>query len=239
MASALLATYPEVFAGGAIIAGLPYGIAANVQQALSGMYQDRGQSAAELGGLVRAASDHRGPWPRVSIWHGDADRTVNPGNADAIARQWLDVHGLDPANTATNVVDGHPHQVWWGSDGKPVVESYTIARMGHGTPLAVGDGAEQFGVAGAFALEAGISSSYHIAAFFGLTGRVHQAEAQEQADAAAARRAPASGKELLRPVEDLRYTPSPKPKPNPKPKLGPIDIGDVITRALTAAGLMK
>jgi poly(hydroxyalkanoate) depolymerase family esterase len=33
MASVMLATYPEVFAGGAIIAGLPYGCAGNVQQA--------------------------------------------------------------------------------------------------------------------------------------------------------------------------------------------------------------
>ena len=33
MASVMLATYPEVFAGGAIIAGLPYGCASNVQQA--------------------------------------------------------------------------------------------------------------------------------------------------------------------------------------------------------------
>ena len=33
MASVMLATYPEVFAGGAIIAGLPYGCARTVQQA--------------------------------------------------------------------------------------------------------------------------------------------------------------------------------------------------------------
>jgi poly(hydroxyalkanoate) depolymerase family esterase len=32
MTSVMLATYPEVFAGGAIIAGLPYGAANNVQQ---------------------------------------------------------------------------------------------------------------------------------------------------------------------------------------------------------------
>ena len=31
--------------------------------------------------VVRAASPHRGPWPRVSIWHGGADRTVSPVNA--------------------------------------------------------------------------------------------------------------------------------------------------------------
>ena len=36
MTSVMLATYPEVFAGGAIIAGLPFGVATNVREALSG-----------------------------------------------------------------------------------------------------------------------------------------------------------------------------------------------------------
>jgi len=39
MTSVMLATYPELFAGGAVIAGLPYGIASNVREALSGMMQ--------------------------------------------------------------------------------------------------------------------------------------------------------------------------------------------------------
>ena len=39
MASVMLATYPEVFAAGAIIAGLPFGIASNLREALNGMLQ--------------------------------------------------------------------------------------------------------------------------------------------------------------------------------------------------------
>ena len=42
MGSVMLATYPEVFAGGAIIAGLPYGCADNVQQALEAMFTGAG-----------------------------------------------------------------------------------------------------------------------------------------------------------------------------------------------------
>ena len=76
MTSVMLACYPEVFAGGAIIAGLPYGAAANVQQAFESMFQCPPRSAPEWGGLVRGASPHNGPWPRVSIWHGSADKTV-------------------------------------------------------------------------------------------------------------------------------------------------------------------
>jgi poly(hydroxyalkanoate) depolymerase family esterase len=41
MTSVMLATYPEVFSAGAVIAGLPYGVASNVREALSGMMQSR------------------------------------------------------------------------------------------------------------------------------------------------------------------------------------------------------
>src|SRR5258708_36078745 len=79
MTSVMLATYPEVFAGGAIIAGLPFGVATNMREALSGMFQSPPRPAAELGDLVRNASHHKGPWPKLSGWHGSADRTVHPG----------------------------------------------------------------------------------------------------------------------------------------------------------------
>jgi poly(hydroxyalkanoate) depolymerase family esterase len=69
MASVMLATYPEVFAGGAIIAGLPYGCASNVQQAFEAMFKEHGHAARALGDRVRAASRHRGPWPK---WYGMA-----------------------------------------------------------------------------------------------------------------------------------------------------------------------
>ena len=82
------------------------------------------------------ASPHRGPWPRVSIWHGDADAVVKPINAESLVRQWTDVHGIDSAPIEDRV-DGYPRQVW-RRDGIDLVESYTITGMAHGTPLATG-----------------------------------------------------------------------------------------------------
>ena len=175
MTSVMLATYPEVFAGGAIIAGLPFGVATNMREALSGMYQSPSRPAGELGDLVRNASNHTGPWPKLSVWHGSADRTVNPANADEIVKQWLDVHQLPSAPMSEVDVDGYPRQVWWNADGETIVESYTITNMAHGTPLGIGDNDERYGAQGAFLIEAGISSSYHIANFFGLTEWLHLA----------------------------------------------------------------
>ncbi len=122
MTAAMLATYPDVFAGGAIIAGLPYGIAANVQQALSGMFQSPSRPARELGDLVRHASPHKGPWPKLSVWHGSADKTVNPSNADAIVKQWLDLHRLPATPMSQSMVDGYPRAVWWNANGETLVE---------------------------------------------------------------------------------------------------------------------
>jgi poly(hydroxyalkanoate) depolymerase family esterase len=177
MTSVMLATYPELFAGGAVIAGLPFGTAANVNEALESMFHVRNRPAREWGDLVRAASRHRGPWPRISVWHGSADTVVRPDNADEIVKQWTDVHDLDPAPTLTETVDGYPRQVWRDRTSRDVIELYTIDGMAHGAPLATGPAETNCGIPDAFGLDVGISSSYHIAKFWGLTARRHEAEA--------------------------------------------------------------
>ena len=108
MACVMLATYPEIFAGGAIIAGLPYGVASSVQEAFEAMFNERAPSSRALGGHVRAASSHRGPWPKVSVWHGTADTVVRPSNADHIIRQWLDVHKLPERASSEEQSDATP-----------------------------------------------------------------------------------------------------------------------------------
>jgi poly(hydroxyalkanoate) depolymerase family esterase len=277
MTSVMLATYPEVFAGGAVIAGLPYGIAGNVREALNGMMQSPSRPADALGDLVRKASEHHGPWPKLSVWHGTADRTVNPANANEIVKQWLDVHGLPMAPMATTEVDGYPREVWWDADGETVIESYTITDMAHGTPLGIADNDEPYGEEGAFLIEAGISSSYHIANFFGLAERILQPNetakeaikeniketvkptaklvSREVAKEAAKPVSAATPKPAADPIPLMTVAPAPEPdlavtlwpqarpvrqaKPAQSPKHRTIDVGAVITRALTAAGLMK
>jgi len=133
------------------------------------MFHVRARSAHEWGDLVRGASRHSGPWPRVSVWHGGSDPVVKPENADQIVKQWIDVHGLDHKPTVVDTVDGYPRQVWRNRAGDNVVESYTITCMAHGTPLETGGSDKHCGVPGAFLLDVGISSSYHIAKFWGLT----------------------------------------------------------------------
>jgi hypothetical protein len=201
------------------------------------------------------------------VWHGTADRTVNPANADEIVKQWLDVHRLPALPMAEGTVDGYPRQVWWNADGETVVESYTITDMAHGTPLGKAENDQRYGREGAFLIEAGISSSHHIANFFGLTDGIPKlAKAPSRADESPSAKLIPLASPLSAPMADLgkalqpllgaTQAPSTPAKPKAsgaaKPKASQqkasqpktrrrraIDFGAVIARALTAAGLMK
>ena len=242
MTTAMLAAYPEVFAAGAIIAGLPYGTARNAQQAFESMFQGKSHTAKIWGDFVRRASPHRGLWPRVSIWHGDADAVVKPINAESLVRQWTDVHGIDAA-PAEDKIDGYPRKVW-RRDGVDVIESYTITGMAHGTPLATGTRDRHCGSAGPFLLEAGISSSWHIAKFFGLTGEARvrpETKAAVAAHPEAGHAAVPNDVEIIpdERVEILDRETADGDKRERAASTGPIDVMAIITKALTSAGLMK
>jgi poly(hydroxyalkanoate) depolymerase family esterase len=213
MASVMLAAYPDLFAGGAIIAGVAYGCAGSVGEAFQCMAGGGRTSSTALGDNVRGASDHQGPWPRVSVWHGSADSTVIASNGDDIVKQWLNVHRLRAKPERVDTVDGYPHRAWLGADGRPIIEQYAITGMGHGTPLDPGEAAGQSGIAGPHMLDASISSTDRIADFFGLTGT--RAEARR----AGARRAA-------------------KPHEAPVPEAPALGVQQAIEGALRKAGLM-
>jgi feruloyl esterase len=242
MTSVMLACYPEVFAAGAIIAGLPYGAAGNVQQAFESMFQSPPRSAAHWGNLVRDAAPHDGPWPRISIWHGSADTTVIPANARELLKQWTGVHRVPVAPSREDHGDGFLRQVWVNPEGEELIEYYAIPNMGHGAPVAAGDAEHQCGAAGPFLLEVGISSSQRIAAFFALTNGGARAgeplrttSAERSAPYRANVRAESEPAEMYRRITDHMA-----PGLNTTPRSGgPIDVGAVIAKALTAAGLMK
>ncbi|WP_380875897.1 LpqC, poly [Sphingomonas sp. DBB INV C78] len=225
MASGMLATYPEVFAGGAIIAGLPFGCASSVREAFVRMQGHGYPTDKHLGTLVRDASPHRAPWPRISIWQGDADTTVDPSNAKRLVGQWRAVHGLDGRPSELDKAKGYSRQIWRDDAGRPAIEFNTIMGMGHGTPVTT-VGPDACGASGPFMLETGISSTRHIAGFWGLT-------------AAAPMRAP--------PPSAVAFSPEPAHVPVPlaadmapgTPTRTAKGVGAIIEDALRAAGLMR
>lgn len=177
MAAVMLSAYPELFAAGAVVAGLPFGSASNVQEAFAAMMQPKPRSAAAWGKLVRRASEHAGdPWPAVSIWHGEADSTVHPDNAQGLARQWRHVHGLTDTAPQVELRGGVRRQVWSGPGGDARVTLYTAPGLGHGAPVVSG-GPDACGAAGPFLIEAGLSAALQTARDWGLAPEAAEASA--------------------------------------------------------------
>lgn len=229
MAATMLATHPGVFAAGAIIAGLPHGAAGSMPEAFEAMGGRRVQPARVWGDLVRRASSHRGPWPRIQVWQGGADSTVRPGNAAELVKQWADLHGVPSAPSVTDQVNGAMHQAWQDADGTVVLESFMVPGMQHGTPLNLGapDLDESIGRAGPFMLDAGISSTWLQARSWGLL----TAAAQVRAEAPQAATGPLSGTSSLPGLHLPEFA---------LPAVARVgSAASVIDSALRSAGLLK
>lgn len=227
MTAAMLAAYPDLFAGGAVIAGLPFGAAASMPEAFAAMRGGSAAAPAALAERVRRASRHAGPWPTLSVWHGDADQTVHVSNAALLGSQWRALHGVGAAPD-TVITDGRAvRRTWRDGAGRTVVEEHIIAGMGHGTPLGP-DGAPGGGRSAPHMLDVGIASTRAIAHAWGLgEPRPVAASAPAFATTPAQETLPA-----LRPP--VRLHPSPAP---PAPRAA--GVQQVIEDALRAAGLMR
>jgi feruloyl esterase len=223
MTAVMLAAYPEVFAGGAIFAGLPYGAASSVQEALSAMFQGKTRTSQAWGAMARNASPGAAHWPRVAIWQGDADRTVRPANATELAKQWTDVWGLSSKPDSRVKTGGVERSVWTAADGADAVQLNLVFGLGHGTPIAV-RGPDGCGRPGPYVLESDLSSSVETLRFWGV-----QTAAKTKA------------------VPHLRAASPSRARPRPPRPVLPVltpaklasGVEQVITKALAAAGLKK
>jgi poly(hydroxyalkanoate) depolymerase family esterase len=137
MSEALVAAYPDVFAAGSVLAGVPAG--AWTGGNAYGWTTPDNRSAQQWGDIVRNADPgFNGARPRLQLWHGTADTTLNyMPNFPAEVAQWTNVFGVSDANATkssfkasadtwartsykngsgtvvleTNVADGAPHDL--------------------------------------------------------------------------------------------------------------------------------
>src|ERR1700688_1765852 len=110
--------------------------------------------------------------------------------------------------------------------------------MAHGTPLATGPSDEHVGVPGDFLLDVGISSSYHIAKFWGLTGHPRAVPTRRNKSASIVPAAPRQHRATADTSGAAGDLVGNAPEPmSPRTRL--INVQAVITHALKVAGLMK
>ncbi len=219
MTSVMLACYPELFAGGAIIAGLPFASANSLPEALERMRGQGFPTSRDLSARAKAASSHKGRPPALSVWHGTHDRVVDPANANAIIDQWRDLHGIGNQPRSVKSIAGHRRETWSDGQGRALIEKYEIRGMGHGTPIDTRE-EDGCGTAGPHMLQAGICSTRQIAQAWGL---VSEAAIRSERSNFPANTSP----DLRAPSTPIDLAPAAK------------GVQSVIEDALRAGGLMR
>jgi len=143
MTEALMAVYPDVFKGGAEFSGVPAGC-------WSASYSSSNQwsgpcaggmvshTAQEWGDQVRAMDkSYTGHRPRVQLWHGESDPTINYNNQTEAIKEWTNVLGLGSTATTSSTVTIGSHQwmrqSWTSTCGYTVLDVWSEPNGPHGT----------------------------------------------------------------------------------------------------------
>lgn len=147
MTSDMLADYPDVFAGGSIDSGPA------AQCSTSGIYNTNctsgttSNTAAQWGSLIKNSdSGYSGPYPRVAIWQGSSDTTVNPAELTYNMDGWTNVWGLSQTPTSTeSLTGGTTEKDYDTSSGVDAVSTFEVSGMTHGLAVNPGSAANQCG----------------------------------------------------------------------------------------------
>lgn len=156
MASNLLSQYPEKFAAGAVIAGIPFPCADNLVKAISCMKSGSDLTAQQQAQSILAINKGVTSWPQISIISGNNDSIVNPKNALNMAHQWRHLHQISeqPHTEKTSNVS----TTYWGKLKN--VELIQLNNIGHGFP--VNPNIEGGGTVAPFVVETELSAAQYL-----------------------------------------------------------------------------
>jgi hypothetical protein len=146
MTDVMLAEYPDVFKAGAAFMGVPYHcFATGAATATSGSTWNSSCANGQIsmtpqqwGDLVRNDGDpgYSGPRPRMQVWHGTADTTLNYNNFGEEIKQWTNVLGVSQTPSFTDTPQSGWTRTRYGGTGvNSPVEGISVAGVGHSLPL--------------------------------------------------------------------------------------------------------
>jgi poly(3-hydroxybutyrate) depolymerase len=194
MSAVLLANYPQRLAGGAIIAGLPYGCNRpaglfdfNWYTLHYNIFAQDGADASYACGITRffSTTDRRASdwasyvhdvidvapedWPLISIWQGLGDETVDPANLQELTEQWTAVIGIDAEADSTEQFGRATRSLYRDGEGEARLESWSLEGFPHAVPVDPHGTSPGCGVEAAYITDGGICAVRRIAQFWGLT----------------------------------------------------------------------
>ena len=151
MTNVLLADYPDVFKAGAAFMGVPYHcfftgtVDGWNSQCANGQVS---MTAQQWGDLVRNTADpgYSGARPRMMLWHGTADGTLNFNNFGQEILQWTNVSGVSSTPVSTTSPKSGWTETMYGNTSNPPVEGIAISGAGHVLPIS-GQGMEAMAIA--------------------------------------------------------------------------------------------
>ena len=142
MTQALLGVYPDLFAAGVAVSGVPCGcwavdytgdVASNGQWSGPCAGGQVSKTAQQWGDLVRSMyAGYTGHRPRVQLWHGTADTTISYKNLTEAVKEWRDLLSLSDTPTTSDTKFGGKHEVWKSKCGFGVLETFSVDGAGHG-----------------------------------------------------------------------------------------------------------
>ncbi|KAF1809110.1 PHB depolymerase family esterase [Eremomyces bilateralis CBS 781.70] len=140
MTNVLCAVYPDVFAGGAPISGVPAGCLAG-SPGSGPLSADPDCAAGKIiktpqqwGDQVRSFyPGYNGTYPRVQVWHGTSDRLVTYPNLEETLKQWSNIHGVQLTEQVPNTPQRSYTKLIYG-DGTKLV-GYSAQGVGHTVPV--------------------------------------------------------------------------------------------------------
>ena len=143
MAAIMAGLYPELFAAVGVHSGLPPGAATDVISAFSAMRRGARKGRAASGSANDAnASDNDAFVMPTIVFHGSADKTVNPDNGEQITEAALaaikgagvvlkKVEQSEDSSGASSGRRDTTRTIYRAADGKPFVEHWSIGSGPH------------------------------------------------------------------------------------------------------------
>ncbi|WP_114327742.1 extracellular catalytic domain type 1 short-chain-length polyhydroxyalkanoate depolymerase [Candidatus Colwellia aromaticivorans] len=166
MASGMLANYPTLFTGGAVVAGIPFPCADGLITGISCMRNGPSQTADELATLVKNINPQQTNWPKLSVWTGENDSIVNPLNSSVFAQQWANLSTLEN-KPIINKKSGYTITRWQNSAKEARVELIEVSNLGHG--IMVNPQVENGGEVSDYLLASPVSTVKHVIDFWQLS----------------------------------------------------------------------
>ncbi|KAF5326255.1 hypothetical protein D9611_000471 [Ephemerocybe angulata] len=146
MTNVLMGAYPDLFAAGSAFSGVPYACFAG-----AGMWNNecaggtKSLSAQQWGDLVRSGyPGYTGTRPKVQIWHGTSDTTLNYRNHAEGIKQWTNVFGYPstPVTTQNNSpLNGYTRETYG-----PSFQAIRAQGVSHNLPTQERDALTWFGI---------------------------------------------------------------------------------------------